>query len=317
MTARPGAAPEPTAGRLARLHLGTGLLRLARVELEELAGEGRLDADGVLNLAEARWRTGDLRGAAEAAAAWLDADADVPAVADADAMEGPAGRQAGGRARALAHGLIADGLTVRGRHDDAAVHVAAALDALRAGGAGPGGPTEPAATARSLAAALDALFAGIPPRAGAWPVFELGDGIAVPEGATTTGEPGARVLAPAMEPAAGDPIAAAEERFRAGDDTAAAVLLMLALRAAPGRAGDVLKRADAALAARSDAGLLLVRAEALRSLGRHEEARVAYAVADTHARSGAPAPSPPPHPGAAHPVDRPRERTGRGRRPRP
>ena len=154
-------APPGTAGRIARLHLQTGLLRLARVELEELAGEGLLGADEVLDLAEARWRTGDLRGAAEAAGAWLEAGAE-----DADSEAGP-------RALALANALIADGLTARGRHDDAALHVAASLDALEAGLTGSGSATDPS---RSVAAALDALFAGIAPRADAWPAFEAGDG---------------------------------------------------------------------------------------------------------------------------------------------
>ena len=78
---------------------------------------------------------------------------------------------------------------------------------------------------------------------------------------------------------------------------------MLALRATPSRAGEVLERADAALAARPGAALLLARAEALRALGRHEAAGIAYAVADEHARGGAPAPSPAPDAGAVDPID--------------
>jgi hypothetical protein len=257
-------------------------LRLARVELEELAGDGGLDAAGILDLAEARWRTGDLRGAAEAAGAWLDAGAGaaglVAAGDDLD-VDSAGSDEAGGRARALAHALIADGLTVRGRHDDAAVHVATALDALPAGSTG------------SVATALDALFAGILPRADAWPSFGPGD--AGPElvGAAAAGVPVTRVFTPSTDPAVPDPIAAAGERLGAGDDAAAAVLLVLALRATPSRAGEVLERADTALAARPGAPLLLARAEALRALGRHEAAGIAYAVADTRARGGAPAPS--------------------------
>lgn len=282
MSAPPGAAAQAAAGRLARLHLGTGLLRLARVELEELAGDGGLDTAGILDLAEARWRTGDLRGAAEAAGAWLDAGAGAAGLEAAgdDLDVDPAGSdEAGGRARALAHALIADGLTVRGRHDDAAVHVATALDALPAGSTG------------SVATALDALFAGILPRADAWPSFGPGD--AGPElvGAAAAGVPVTRVFTPSTDPAVPDPIAAAGERLGAGDDAAAAVLLVLALRATPSCAGEVLERADTALAARPGAPLLLARAEALRALGRHEAAGIAYAVADTRARGGAPAPS--------------------------
>ena len=305
----PPADPDATAtagaaGRLARLHLGTGLLRLARVELEELAGEGRLDADGVLDLAEARWRTGDLRGAAEAAGAWLDAGAATGA------------GTTGGRPGALAHALVAEGLAVRGRDDEAIAHVAATLDALGVGPALPAGQREPWDSARSVSGALDALFAGIVPRAEAWPPFEpraLGapadaavtdraPADAAPRDAASPGgwSSGAAAGAPAREPGAAgpDPIAAADDRLAAGDDAAAAVLLILALRAAPARALDVLRRTDAALSERPGAGLLLARAEALRVLGRHDAAAIAYAVADAHARGGAPAASPPPGPDA-------------------
>lgn len=291
MSGSPTAAAEEAAGRLARVHLRTGLLRLARVELEELAGEGGLVADGVLDLAEARWRTGDLRGAAEAAGAWLDAGSGAAVVAAADRDE------AGRRAHALAHALIADGLTVRGRHEDAAVHVAATLEALQAApaeparseeavlAAGAGGPTG------SVIAALDSLFVGISPRAEAWPAFEPGDHGPGQAADVADGEPVTRVFTPSRDPSAPDPIAAADERLAAGDDATAAVLLVLALRAAPSRARDVLARADAALATRRGAPLLLARAEALRALGRHEAAGIAYADADAHARGGIPAPA--------------------------
>ena len=260
------------AGRLARLHLRTGLLRLARVELEELAGQGRLDMEGILDLAEARWRTGDLRGAAEAAGAWLDTGA--------GAADPAAGSGADGRGRALAHAVIADGLTVRGRHDDAAAHVAAALDALARG------------PDRSTATALDALFAGISPRADAWPSFGTGAADAGPAKAVAAEVHATRLSTPAPDAGANDSIAAADERLRAGDAAAAAVLLVVALRLAPSHAGEVLQRADAALLEHPGAPLLLARAEALRALGRHEAAGIAYAVADARARGGAPGASP-------------------------
>jgi tetratricopeptide (TPR) repeat protein len=57
--------------RLARLHLRMGSLSLARAELESFAGSGLLDEPALLDLAEARWRTGDLAGAGEAAEAAL------------------------------------------------------------------------------------------------------------------------------------------------------------------------------------------------------------------------------------------------------
>jgi hypothetical protein len=60
--------------RLARIHLRTGSFTLARAELETLAGRNQLDTAGRLDLAEARWRTGDLHGAGEAASAYLAAN---------------------------------------------------------------------------------------------------------------------------------------------------------------------------------------------------------------------------------------------------
>jgi hypothetical protein len=336
MTGLPVDAAPATALRLARLHLRTGMLRLARLELEQLAGAAALDTEGILDLAEVRWRTGDLRGAAEAAGAWLDAGAvgAAPGGADPDAPQVlPAGadpdlaraadRDAPDRSRALAHAIVAEGLAVRGRHDDASLHVMAALDALagRAGG--------------TVEADLDGLFAGIPARSDAWPAFAPG---VVPDdlerepatGAArrparrpaerTAGErPEAQGGEPALAPSTGpsadgtmadvamtdEIIAAAAERLRAGDDTPAAVLLLLALRATPARAGEILQRADAALAARPGSALLLARAEALQALGRTEAAAIAYAVADAHARRGEAAPPPALGPGAPGLIDAP------------
>src|SRR5664280_2687182 len=73
----PPAAPvdDPSLqARLARIHLRTGSLTLACAELETLAGRNQLDTAGRLDLAEARWRTGDLHGAGEAASAYLAAN---------------------------------------------------------------------------------------------------------------------------------------------------------------------------------------------------------------------------------------------------
>ncbi len=64
--------------RLARLHLRGGLLALARAELEQMAGAGTLDLGALADLAEVRWRNGDLMGAAEAASAHLVSGGDEP-----------------------------------------------------------------------------------------------------------------------------------------------------------------------------------------------------------------------------------------------
>jgi hypothetical protein len=89
---------------LARLHLRTGMLGLARAELEALAGAGGLDPVGLADLAEARWRTNDLAGAGEAAQAHLAAGGAAPVAlviaAEATAAAGRAGdaRELAGRA---------------------------------------------------------------------------------------------------------------------------------------------------------------------------------------------------------------------------
>ena len=327
MTEMPLDAAPATARRLARVHLRTGMLRLARLELEQLAGAAALDTEGILDLAEVRWRTGDLRGAAEAAGAWLDAGAarGVPAGHDRDAPRAARGA-APDRSAALAHAVLAEGLAVRDHNDDAALHVMAALDAL-AGRSG-----------RPVEADLDGLFAGIPARSEAWPAF--GPGMAQDElvrvparqaAGRPAGRPEERTAGQRPEAEGGEPalaastgpatdeamahgatadeamaeglIAAATGRLRARDDTAAAVLLVLALRATPARAGEILQRADAALAARPGSALLLARAEALQALGRAEAAAIAYAVAGAHARRGEAAPSPSPGPGATDLID--------------
>ena len=63
------AAERAADARLARLHLRGGLLPLARAALEQMAGAGTLDVPAMADLAEARWRSGDLEGAADAARA--------------------------------------------------------------------------------------------------------------------------------------------------------------------------------------------------------------------------------------------------------
>lgn len=65
------AGERPMPLRMAHIHLRTGAFALARAELESLAGSGGLDDSGLLDLAEIRWRTGDLAGAGEAANAYL------------------------------------------------------------------------------------------------------------------------------------------------------------------------------------------------------------------------------------------------------
>lgn len=120
---------------LARLHLRTGALALARTELETLAGRDQLDDPGILDLAEVRWRTGDVAGAGEAVAALLDG------VDDAAELDATAGSP-------LAWIIAAEAAAARGRPTEARRYA----DRLR--------------TATS--ASIDAIFAGLP-RSSAWP----------------------------------------------------------------------------------------------------------------------------------------------------
>ena len=86
---------------LARLHLRLGSLALARAELETLAGQDALDEDGLVDLAEARWRTGDIAGAGEAAVAALNEE-EGPLLALVVAAEAAAARGRPTEARRLA-----------------------------------------------------------------------------------------------------------------------------------------------------------------------------------------------------------------------
>jgi hypothetical protein len=71
-------SPRTADARLSRLHLRGGMLQLARAALEQMAGAGTLDRAAFVDLAETRWRNGDLEGAAEAAEAHLHAHGDEP-----------------------------------------------------------------------------------------------------------------------------------------------------------------------------------------------------------------------------------------------
>jgi len=106
-----GSSPRSADARLARLHLRGGLIALARAELEHMAGAGTLDREALVDLAEARWRSGDVDGAAEAAEAHL---------------------AAGGR-EPIAHVIAAEALDRRGHMIDARGHSALVMERLGRG----------------------------------------------------------------------------------------------------------------------------------------------------------------------------------------
>ncbi|TAL12974.1 MAG: hypothetical protein EPO00_01245, partial [Chloroflexota bacterium] len=96
------AAPASlSAEGLARIHLRSGAVLLARAELESLVLTGSLPVPAMADLAEVRWRTGDLEGAAEAAT----------------------GHRAAGGSDAIATLILAEAAGADGRGDDAARHV--------------------------------------------------------------------------------------------------------------------------------------------------------------------------------------------------
>jgi tetratricopeptide (TPR) repeat protein len=104
----PAAAVRTIDARLARLHLRGGLLTLARAELEQMAGAGTLDREALADLAESRWRSGDLEGAFEAAQAHLANDGDEP----------------------LAHLIVAEALYRHGHLIDARAHSGPVVERL-------------------------------------------------------------------------------------------------------------------------------------------------------------------------------------------
>jgi len=106
-----GSSARTADARLARLHLRGGLIALARAELEHMAGAGTLDREALVDLAEARWRSGDVDGAAEAAEAHLAAGGKEP----------------------IAHVIAAEALDRRGHMIDARGHSALVIARLGRG----------------------------------------------------------------------------------------------------------------------------------------------------------------------------------------
>jgi len=252
--------------RLARLHLRIGALALARAELETLAGRDALDDDGLADLAEVRWRTGDLTGGAEAAAVILGEEDD----------DGPV----------IAHIVAAEAAIARGRPSEARRHADIAI--ARAG------------------TTLDVLFAGMPrgqvwpadPTAQALPAAELFDMPAVgpvAARAATSGDlvrddaavvaaetmglwaaddatPGTAPTVPGL-PVTDDELLLAREAMADGRHADAAVHLGLVIRLAPALAPVVLD----IVGTDRDPALAFVRGDAYRLVGRETEARLAYA----------------------------------------
>lgn len=265
--------------RLATLHLRLGGLALARAELEDLRRRAELDGPGLADLAEARWRSGDLDGAAMAALDHL----------------------AAGGSRPIARAIAAEAAAAAGRPGEARAHVdalgpieAEALEHLFAGmprralwPSAPSAPIEPADTMfggdrarvparqrpvaerpRAAPAVDDAAppATAQPAMAGLWADDEpgLADLAAKPR-RQGPGEPAEELTWAREELASGDPADTARGLAR----------LALVLRLDSALAARVLD----ALGPARDATALLVRGDACRLLGRHLEAEAAFAAA--------------------------------------
>jgi tetratricopeptide (TPR) repeat protein len=232
--------------RLARLHLRLGSLGLARAELEALAGSGELDEAALLDLAEVRWRTGDLPGAGEAAVAAISTG-DESALALVIAAEAAAGASRPAEARRLAGQALA-------RADQPLDRIFAGMprssiwphDVDDRGAADIGADLPPAAHAARVRASVAPH--GLP-------VAHL-----------------ERLDQPGRSFDAGGALAVARSEIAAGRVAAAGTRLALVLRFAPSRAAEVL----AAAGERPEPQLALVRGDALVALGREDEAQAAY-----------------------------------------
>lgn len=245
--------------RLARLHLRLGSLGLARAELEAMAGGSDLDTDTMIDLAEARWRSGDLAGAGDAATAAIEA----------------------GTESAIAH-VIAAEAAAAGRPGEARRLASRALEL-----AGPSIATVFAGMPRASIWSTDPSEVGT----ATVPMFE---GLGAPEGSSVSGpaldsadeypavagQTGAGLWDDASatgaephDPATG--LDSARDALAAGDQHAAALHLALALRLAPAVAPAVLDLLDAV----DGPELTVVKGDAYRLVGHEQNALRAFATA--------------------------------------
>jgi hypothetical protein len=276
--------PRGTALDLAGLHLRLGSLALARSELEMLAGRGGLDAAGRVDLAEARWRSGDLVGGGDAAREALAGGRET-VVALVVASEAAAALGRPSEARRLA----GQALTLNG----------GAIDPIFRGmprsSVWPADPAEPVPSAATLFPPdrADAAFDADRDEALAAADLEREDPEAIAMAAPAIepdappAEPGLWDLHEAAALAAGasvpgpsdlDPPALFDEgraALESGDLATAAVQLGLVVRLAPALAPAVLSIIGDPV----DAGMLLVQGDAYRAVGHETEAKRAYAAA--------------------------------------
>jgi hypothetical protein len=277
----PAAVDRPLELRLAAIHLRTGLLALARTELETSAGRAELDDAALLDLAEVRWRTDDVTGAGEAAAAYFATGReDTLSLVIATEATASLGRSTEARrlaTRALARSDIPLDAIFRGIRPSSYWPATSAMAGEPAGTLF-GGP-RPGSTAGTAgvtgAAVLNRLAARLhgearpasvePPAPTLWTDAEA---IPVDDGRAAS-QPAARLPEPV------DELDLARDDLRAGRSADGAIRLAVVLRLAPALAPAVLD----AISSLSGPSLELVRGDALRLVGHERDARLAYAAA--------------------------------------
>jgi hypothetical protein len=254
---------------LARIHLRLGSFGLARAELEAMAGRNALDDEGIRDLAEVRWRTGDLPGAGDAAVAYLeDRPNDVLSLVISAEVQAHLGRP--GEARRLAGRAIS-------RSTGSLDRIFAGMPRSQVWPSDPGSTLEPAET---LFTDLGpAWHEGLPVEA-ITPVLDLnGDAATVQPPEPDPHGPGLwdaqDDTKAAMLPDPGILLARARAALEADRPGQAAAGLALAIRAEPSLAPAVLDL----IAGRTEPVLALVRGDAHRIVGHEAEAMRDYIAA--------------------------------------
>jgi hypothetical protein len=254
---------------IARLHLRLGSLSLARAELEAMAGKDGLDDEGIVDLAEVRWRTGDLAGAGEAATARLETHPDdVVALVIAAETQADLGRPS--EARRLAGRALA-------RFDGPIDPIFAGMPRSSIWPTDPGAPPEP----------VGELFDDLPQPPGGYlfaPALRLDESEEAAEASSRSTaaeaygpslwEAHTGIIAPTV-PDSTELLARARIALDVGRPGQAAAALALALRAEVSLAPTVLDL----IAGRSEPVLALVRGDANRIVGHEAEALRDYATA--------------------------------------
>jgi hypothetical protein len=243
---------------LAALHLRLGSLQLARAELEGLHAHGGLDSPGLADLAEVRWRMGDLDAAADAAADHLAGGGGVP----------------------IAHIIGAEAAAAGDREGEARTHVAAVseLSASDLDGLFAGMPRHAFWPAAPAVAGARIGISDEPDAADRRPggVRDRGSDRRLTAGSEPDHEPG--VEPPRDEPRVAALIDVARDDLASRDPDridAGLTRLALALRLDPTLAAPVVEL----LAGRPEPTALVTHGDALRILGRALGAEASYRAA--------------------------------------